>query len=174
MSFAFWRWNIGYSFRTEARKKVLLPEALMTRKLLRAPEFLRIFYGVAACSWMPHWACHYYRLETHSSFVVGSWSYSSSDSLVSLVVYTSLVILNLIAIQVEKYRVIAAGLSGLGHVGLGALHVYRLMRPFTFEVFGYSWSQMASLREALIVLPFGVFSLIVAAEQASLPVAERH
>lgn len=130
--------------------------------LFAEPKFLRIFYGVAACSWMPHWACHYYRLETHSSFIVGSWSYSATDSIISLVVYTALVILNLIAIQFAKYRVVAAGLSGLGHVGLGALHVYRLMRPFTFEVFGYSWSQMASLREALIVLPFGVLSLIVA------------
>jgi hypothetical protein len=111
---------------------------------------------------MPHWACHYYRLETHSSFIVGSWNYSSADSIVSLLIYTCLVILNLSAIQIERYRVIAAGLSGLGHVGLGVLHVYRLMHPFTFEVFGYSWSQMASLREVLIVLPIGVLSLIVA------------
>ena len=134
----------------------------LSMSLIIEPKFLRIFYGVAACSWMPHWACHYYRLETHSSFIVGSWNYSSSDSVVSLLIYTGLVILNLIAIQIEKYRFVAAGLSGLGHVGLGALHVYRLMRPFRFEVFGYSWSQMASLREALIVLPFGVLSLIVA------------
>lgn len=130
--------------------------------LIIEPKLLGIFYGVAACSWMPHWACHYYRLETQSSFILGSWNYSSSDSIVSLLIYTCLVILNLIAIQIDRYRVIAAGLSGLGHVGLGTLHVYRLMRPFTFEVFGYSWSQMASLREALIVLPFGVLSLIVA------------
>lgn len=138
------------------------PIIALTVSLIIEPKFLRIFYGVAACSWMPHWACHYYRLETHSSFIVGSWNYSSSDSIVSLLIYTCLVVLNLIAIQIERYRFIAAGLSGIGHIGLGALHVYRLMRPFTFEVFGYSWSQMASLREALIVLPFGVLSLIVA------------
>ena len=29
-------------------------------------------------------------------------------------------------------------------------------------MFGYSWSQMASLREALIVLPFALLSLVVA------------
>ena len=126
------------------------------------PKFLRIFYGVAACSWMPHWACHYYRLETHSSFISRFVELFFFRQYCSLVIYSSLVILNLSAIQIENYRVIAAGLSGLGHVGLGALHVYRLMCPFTFEVFGYSWSQMASLREALIVLPFGVLSLIVA------------
>jgi len=33
----------------------------------------QIFFAIAACSWMPHWACHYYRLETNSSFVVGSF-----------------------------------------------------------------------------------------------------
>jgi hypothetical protein len=130
--------------------------------LITEPKSLRIFYGVAACSWMPHWACHYYRLETHSGFVVGSWNFSSTDSIISVLIYTGLVILNLVAIQSQNYRIIAAGLSGLGHFGLGALHVYRLMRPFTFEVFGYPWSQMASLREALIVIPFGVLSLIVA------------
>src|SRR5438874_2352981 len=32
----------------------------------------RTFFAVAACSWMPHWSCHYYRLETGSSFVARS------------------------------------------------------------------------------------------------------
>jgi hypothetical protein len=125
-------------------------------------RFLRIFYGVAACSWMPHWACHYYRLETHSSFVVGSWAFSATDSIVSLLIYSLLVALNLLAIQAEKYRIMAAVLSGLGHLSLGSLHAYRLMYPFTFEVFGYSWTYGASLREVLVVVPFGLLSLFVA------------
>ena len=126
------------------------------------PRFLRIFYGVAACSWMPHWACHYYRLETHSAFVVGSWAFSSTDSIVSLLIYSLLVALNLLAIHSEKYRIIAAALTGIGHLSIGSLHAYRLLYPFTFEVFGYSWTYAASLREFLISVPFGALSLFVA------------
>jgi hypothetical protein len=125
---------------------------------------LKIFYGLSACSWMPHWACHYYRLETHSTFVVGSWAFSSFESVVSLVIYSVLIALNLLAITAGRYRVIAAALTGMGHLIIGTLHVYRLIKPFTFEVFGYSWSYGASLREALIVVPFGLLSLLVAIE----------
>jgi hypothetical protein len=35
---------------------------------------------------MPHWASHYYRLETNSDFVIGSWAFSAADSVISLVV----------------------------------------------------------------------------------------
>jgi len=125
-------------------------------------RFWKLFYGVAACSWMPHWACHYYRLETNSDFVVGSWDFSRVDSIVSLVVYSGLVALNLLAIQANGFRIIAAALTGIGHLALGSLHVYRLFYPYTFKVFGYSWSYGASLREVLIVVPFGLLSLAVA------------
>ena len=111
---------------------------------------------------MPHWACHYYRLETHSTFVVGSWAFSSLDSIVSLVIYSVLIILNLVAISARRYQVIAAALTGIGHLSIGLLHAYRLLRPFTFEVFGYAWTSGASLREVLIVVPFGLLSLFVA------------
>jgi hypothetical protein len=125
---------------------------------------LKIFYGLSACSWVPHWACHYYRLETHSTFVVGSWAFSSFDSVVFLVIYSVLIGLNLLAISAERYQRIAAALTGIGHLSIGSLHVYRLLHPFTFEVFGYSWSYGASLREVLIVVPFGLVSLFVAIE----------
>jgi hypothetical protein len=131
--------------------------------LVSDPRFLRTFYGVAACSWMPHWACHYYRLETHSGFVVGSWAFSSTDSIVSLVIYSLLIALNIVAIQAEAYRFAAAALTGVGHLGIGALHAYRLLYTFTFEVFGYSWTYGASLREVIIVIPFAFLSLFVAA-----------
>jgi hypothetical protein len=121
-----------------------------------------LFYGLAACSWVPHWACHYYRLETQSTFVVGSWAFSYVDSVVSLLIYTFLVAINLISIAATKYRFSAAALTGIGHLSLGILHAYRLVRPFTFEVFGYRWSYGASLREVLIVIPFGLFALFVA------------
>lgn len=124
--------------------------------------FLRLFFGVAACSWMPHWACHYYRLETQSSFIVGSWDFSFTDSVVSLLIYTVLIVLSLLAIQIEKLRLMAATLTGIGHLSIGSLHAFRLAHPFAFEVFGHSWSQRASLREAVIVLPFAVLSLLVA------------
>jgi len=124
-------------------------------------RFWKLFYGVAACSWMPHWACHYYRLETNSDFVVGSWVFSRADSTVSLIVYSLLVTLNLLAIQAHGFRIVASVLTGMGHLALGSLHAYRLFYPFTFRVFGYSWSYGASLREVLIVVPFGLLSLAV-------------
>ena len=94
--------------------------------------------------------------------MVGSWAFSVADSVVSLLIYTLVIALNLTAIEVETTRVIAAGTSAVGHLIIGALHVYRLVYPFNFEVFGYSWSYGASLREALIVLPIGLLSLVVA------------
>jgi hypothetical protein len=111
---------------------------------------------------MPHWACHYYRLETHSSFVVGSWAFSPADSIVSLLIYSGLVVLNLLAVQNEKYRLVAAALTGIGHLSIGSLHALRLVRPFTFEVFGHSWSYGASLREAIISIAFAALSFLVA------------
>ena len=108
---------------------------------------------------MPHWACHYYRLETHSTFIVGSWAFSFADSMVSLLIYSGLITINLLSISAEKYRTTAAVLTGIGHLGIGSLHAYRLFYPFTFVVFGYSWSYGASLREVLLVIPFGLLSL---------------
>ena len=111
---------------------------------------------------MPHWACHYYRLETNSSFVVGNWDFTRFDSVASLVIYSALIALNLIAIAVMVYRTAAAILSGVLHLAIGGLHAYRLVKPFHFEVLGHTWPLTASLREALIVIPFGVLCLWMA------------
>ena len=125
-------------------------------------SWLRLFFAVAACSWMPHWSCHYYRLETGSSFIVGTWKFSAFESAASLFIYSLLIAMNLAAIGVLRWRRPAATLSGLLHLAIGALHAYRLVKPFRFEVFGYSWSQGASLREALVVIPFGLLCLWIA------------
>jgi hypothetical protein len=125
-------------------------------------RFLRVFFGIAACSWMPHWACHYYRLETHSNFVVGSFAFSPFESFVSLLIYSGLVALNLLAIYKDKYQLAASAMTAIGHLSIGSLHALRLVYPFTFEVFGYSWSFGSSLREALITLPFAALSSLVA------------
>ncbi|PYL82889.1 MAG: hypothetical protein DMF21_00980 [Verrucomicrobia bacterium] len=125
-------------------------------------SWLRVFFALAACSWMPHWSCHYYRLETGSSFVVGTWDFSSYDSVVALSIYSILIGANLVAVVRLQMRLPAAISSGLLHLAIGALHVYRLVFPFRFEVFGYTWSQQASLREAIIVIPFGVLCLWIA------------
>ena len=125
----------------------------------------RVFFALAACSWMPHWSCHYYRLETGSSFVVGSWEFSRFDSTVSLLIYTVLIAINLIAIGWLSWRRWAAVLSGLLHLVIGGLHVYRLFKPFHFEVFGHAWPQNASVREALIVIPFGLLCLWTARQR---------
>jgi hypothetical protein len=73
-----------------------------------------------------------------------------------------LIAINLLSVSVERYRIVAATITRIGHLSIGLLHAYRLLRPFTFEVFGYSWSSGASLREVMIVVPFGLFSLFVA------------
>jgi len=125
----------------------------------------RIFFAIAACSWMPHWACHYYRLETNSSFVVGSWDFTRFDSVASLLVYSALIAINLTAIVRLRYRLVAAILSGILHLAIGGLHVYRLINPFRFAVFGHPWPQSASLREALIVVPFGILCLCMARQK---------
>ena len=128
-------------------------------------SWLRIFLGLAACSWMPHWSCHYYRLETGSSFVVGSFAFSKLDSAISMLVYSALIAINLIAIIRLSNRQVALFLSGIFHLLIGSLHAYRLFSPFRFEVFGYSWAPSASLREALIVIPFGFFCLWMARQK---------
>jgi hypothetical protein len=123
---------------------------------------MQLFFGVAACSWVPHWSCHYYRLETGSGFTVGSWQFSRPESWCALLVYGLLITSNLLAIVAAQARWIAATVSGTLHIVLGTLHAYRLTAPFRFEVFGYPWSQGASLREAGLALAFGSLCLWVA------------
>jgi len=93
-------------------------------------SWLQVFFAVTACSWVPHWACHYYRLETGSSFVVGNWEFTRVDSVISMVVYSALIGFNLAAISLASVRFWAALTSGLGHSLLGGLHIFRLLRPF--------------------------------------------
>lgn len=128
-------------------------------------QWQRLFFAIAACSWMPHWACHYYRLETNSSFVVGSWEFTRFDSVVSLLIYSALIAINLIAIMRVVHRSLAGILSGVLHLSIGGLHVYRLIKPFRFEVFGHAWPLNASLREVLIVVPFGLLCLWMARQK---------
>lgn len=125
----------------------------------------RVFFAIAACSWMPHWACHYYRLETNSSFVVGSWEFTTLESAVSLLIYTALIAINVIAIVREAQRTIAGILSGVLHLSIGGLHTYRLIKPFRFEVFSHAWPLAASLREAVILAPFGLLCLWMARQK---------
>jgi hypothetical protein len=125
-------------------------------------KLLTVFFAVAACSWVPHWACHYYRLETASTFIVGRWRFSRAQSFVSLAIYGLLIALNIGAIVKPGLRTITATITGIGHLGIGTLHAYRLRRPFPFEVFGHQWPRAASLREVLIVIPFGILCLIAA------------
>jgi hypothetical protein len=133
-------------------------------KTILRSDFVPIFYGVSACSWMPHLACHYYRLETDSSFVVGNWSFSPIDSLVSMIVYAVLIVGNLLAISVGKMRASISLATGMLHVLIGSIHVYRLWTQFRFEVFGHNWPYGASAREVLIVVPFGFLCILVASQ----------
>ena len=135
------------------------------RETMVRESWRRMFFGIAACSWMPHWACHYYRLETSSSFVVGTWEFSRLDSVASLLVYSVLILLNVFAIGRVNLRRAAASLSGVLHLTIGGLHLYRLFKPFRFEVFGHAWSHSASLREVIVVIPFGLLCLWIARQK---------
>lgn len=134
----------------------------MTNKDVSVNLAIPIFFGIAACSWMPHWSCHYYRIETESSFIVGNLSFSIFDSVLSMFLYSFLIILNLLSISLTKIRFIAALLSGILHITLAIIHIVRFINPFTFEVFGYDWSMGSSLREIIFILPFGILCIIVA------------
>ena len=123
---------------------------------------LPAFFAVAACSWMPHWSCHYYRLETGTTFVVGSWEFSPVVSVAHLLLYTGLIGLSVTAVVVPGVRSLSALLSGLLHLAIGAVHVARLVHPFRFEVIGWPWPLGASLREVSLVIGFGLACLAVA------------
>src|SRR3569832_2120582 len=122
---------------------------------------LILFYAIAACSWMQHWDCQYYRLETGTSFAVGRYSFSRFDSYVSLVVFSVLILINVLATVQTPLRFAAALLTGLGLSALGILHIIRLIHPFRFEVFSYQWSLQSSLREVIIVFPFGILCILI-------------
>lgn len=129
--------------------------------MIKKDFWLPVFFGIAACSWMPHWSCHYYRLETGSSFVVGSFHFSNFDSLLSMFLYSILIVLNLLAISFTPVRFLSALSSGILHLTLSFIHIWRLFDPFKFEVFGYSWSYASSVREIAVVLPFGILCIVI-------------
>lgn len=118
-------------------------------------EHLPLLFAFAACSWVPHFACHYYRLETQSSFVVGNWRFARIHSVLFMVLYAGLILLNLSAIEFSALRMPALLVSGGIHSALGVLHAYRLTNFFPFEVFGYPWSRGSSTREAIMELALG-------------------
>jgi hypothetical protein len=121
-----------------------------------------IFFAMAACSWMPHWSCHYYRLETGSSFVVGSWSYGVLNSVLAMFIYSILISLNLVSVSYHKLRFVSALFSGILHLTLAFVHISRFLNPFRFEVMGYDWSIGSSVREIIFAFPFGIACIAVA------------
>lgn len=133
-------------------------------EIIGKQRWVPLFFGVGACAWVPHWACHYYRLETGSAFTIGNWYFSKTDSAVALVVYGVLILANLLSTVAPRVRVAVASVSGALHLLFAALHFYRFLYPFRFEVFGYPWSLSASFREAVLLSGFGILSLTVAAK----------
>ena len=121
-----------------------------------------VFFALTACSWVPHWTCHYFRLGTNSSFIVADWTFTKLHSEISLACYAVLVALNILAIVRTGLRLFAAGLSGVGHTCIGALHLFRLVRPFPFLILGQPWSLTASAIQAGILLPYGILCLAIA------------
>ena len=94
--------------------------------------------------------------------MVGSWTFSTTDTVLALVVYGALTASNLVAISVHRVRFLTALIDGLGHSVFGVLHLVRVARPFRFEVFGYPWSLQSSIRELTIVSLFSLLCFWVA------------
>jgi hypothetical protein len=132
-----------------------------------ARRWIPLFFAASACSWVPHAACHYYRLETRSEFVVGSWAFTRTDSAFAMAVYCLLIAANLWAVAAARPRAVVAAGSGALHLCFAGLHFYRLASPFAFRLFGYEWPLSASLRESLILSVFGLVSIAVAAKVRS-------
>lgn len=126
------------------------------------------FFALSACSWVPHWSCHYYRLETGSGFRIGSWAFSEADSVRAMIVYAILITANVVAVVTPAARLPVGLASGTLHLAFAALHAVRHFRPFRFEVFGYQWPLSSSLRETMIVGSFGLLSIIVGLRARSL------
>ena len=122
---------------------------------------LPIFFGLTACSFVPHWACHYYRLETESSFIFGQCSFTVLESLLSMTLYTIIIGLNLFSIVFGQTRIVATLFAGILHLTLGVIHIVRLIHPFKFEIFNLDWPLNSSLREILIVVPFGIICIVI-------------
>src|SRR5438094_9690170 len=134
---------LGQHFRSPACKSSIAsnlcaqPQSRVTFRrhkwLTMRESWRRVFFALVACSWVPHWSCHYYRLETGSSFAVGSWDFSRFDSALALVIYSGLILACLLAVVRTELQRLAALFSGVLHIALGALHTYRLVNPFRFE-----------------------------------------
>ena len=93
--------------------------------------------------------------------MIGSWSFSFFESGLFLLFYSLLIAINLASLSIEQLRVGTAGTSGTFHLLIGGFHLYRLFNPVTFEVFDHPWPRSASVREVVIVVPFGLLSLFV-------------
>ena len=83
-------------------------------------------------------------------------------SMVFMVIYSGLIGFNLLSIIKNDYRFYAAILSGILHQVLAVVHIARFIDPFKFEVFGYEWTEGASIREIIIVGIFGLACFYVA------------
>ena len=122
-----------------------------------------VFFALTACSWMPHWACHFFRLGTGSTFVVGSWTFSRLDSEISLIIYGALALLNLLAVTRADLRIAAALVSASGHSCIGLLHLIRLFHPFRFEILGHPWPLGASAVQSVVLLLLAILCFLAAA-----------
>lgn len=131
---------------------------------------LNSFYGIIACSLMPHWACHYYRIETQSSFVIGSWRLTILDSYLFIIFYSLLIVFVLLSIRFDSLKLISGLLMGCAHITFGIVHLIRLFHFFQFEIFNLEWSLRSSFRESLISILFGLlcFGLSVWQRKKSL------
>lgn len=126
-------------------------------------RLVSIFFGASACSWMPHAALHYHRLETKSSFIIGTHVMTRRESYAALFILLLLVGFNLACIRIRSLRGTVALFSGLGHTLTGCGLILLLFDRTPLVVLDYAWTRGASFRLALLVLPFGLISLALGA-----------
>jgi hypothetical protein len=129
---------------------------------LKNENWLRIFFALSACLWMPYLLAHYYSLETNTTYSIGEWDFGPLESSLAIVLFLLLTAMNLYSVSFHSLRFASAIASGVLHLTTSFIHLSRLLVPFKYELFSQEWSQPSSFRQLIITLPFGILCVGIA------------
>ena len=125
---------------------------------------IKLYYcgwAILSCTYMPHLSCHYYKLATNSSFIVGNWQMDLKDSIILIIFYFLLIsgcILSIICRQIRKpIGIIAIAV----HSSLGIIHLLRIAYPFKFKIFNIEWPMHSSILEVILSIPCALLAIFL-------------
>jgi hypothetical protein len=111
---------------------------------------------------MPFWFCHYFRLETGTSFAIYTIDFSFTDSYLLLALFSLAILFSVLSISIFRLRFASVVLAGILHLIITAIHIARLIHPFRFEVFNIEMPMSGSKRELLFGIPLVIACIAVA------------